>query len=246
LLVVSVLWILPVADVQAQEKPDGFLFRAPAGQVSIRGGFDRAMAGSDLFTFVINELTLSDREYRRSDFSSLTFATDFDYALMPRLGVQFGVGVSRSTIPSQFKNFVDNSRREIEQTTSYTRVPLTGSVKAYLANPGRSVGHFAWIPTRYAPYAGGGAGAMYYKFEQVGDVIDFETFRVFPDRFVSEGWAPMALAFVGTDISLSPRFAVTAEGRYQWARSHLSPDFRRFDPIDLSGFSLTAGVSIRY
>jgi hypothetical protein len=126
------------------------------------------------------------------------------------------------------------------------RVPLTASVKAYLANRGRSVGHFAWIPARYAPYAGAGGGAMWYSFQQYGDFIDFATARVFPDRFTSKGWTPALHAFVGADVSLKPRLALTAEGRYQWARSQLSEDFSRFDPIDLSGFALTAGFSIRY
>jgi hypothetical protein len=227
--------------VHAQDTGNGFLFRAPTGEVSFSGGFDRATAGSDIFSFTANELTLN-----RRDFSALTFATDVDKVLTPRFDVRFSVSVSKSTTPSEFRDFVDNNRQPIEQTTEYIRVPLTASLKAYLAKPGRSVGHFAWVPSRYAPYAGGGGGAMWYRFQQTGDFIDFVTTKVFPDAFVSEGWTPTVQAFVGTDVSLTPRFAVTAEGRYQWARSRLSSDFSQFQPIDLSGFALTAGVSIRY
>ena len=126
------------------------------------------------------------------------------------------------------------------------RVPLTASLKAYLVSPGRSVGHFAWIPSRYAPYVGAGGGAMWYRFQQEGDFIDFATTKVFPDTFVSDGWTPTLQAFAGTDVSLTPRFNVTVEGRYQWARTPLSTDFSQFQPIDLSGFALTAGFSIRY
>ena len=237
-----IILCLSVPDrVEAQEAGNGFLFRAPLGEISFRGGFDRAAAGSDVFAFFVKQLTLNPR-----DFSGLTFATDVDYVMTPRLAVRFGVGVSRSTTPSEFRDFVDNKRQPIEQTTGFIRVPLTASVKAYLANPGRSVGHFAWIPSHYAPYVGAGGGAMWYRFEQQGDFIDFATTKVFPDTFNSQGWTPTVQAFVGTDVSLNPRFAVTAEGRYQWARSHLSTDFSGFQPIDLSGFALTAGFSIRY
>ncbi len=237
-----VVWCVSVADrAAAQDTGNGFLFRAPTGDVSFRGGFDRAAAASDIFAFTVNELTLN-----RRDFSSLTFAMDVDKVLTPRFDVRFSLGVSQSTTPSEFRDFVDNNRKPIEQTTMFTRVPLTASIKAYLAEPGRSVGHFAWIPARYAPYVGGGGGAMYYRFRQEGDFIDFVTAKVFGDVFNSEGWAPTVQAFAGTDVSLSPRFAVTAEGRYQWARSRLSTDFSQFQPIDLSGFALTAGVSIRY
>jgi hypothetical protein len=239
--VLGVILLLAAGSVQAQDSGNGFLFRAPAGQVSLRLGFDSAAAGSDVFAFVVEELTLT-----RRDFSSMTFATDVDYGLTPRLGARFSFAFSRSTTPSNFRDFVDNNRQEIQQTTGFTRVPLTASLKAYLANPGRSVGHFAWIPSRYAPYVGAGGGALWYRFEQLGDFIDFATSKVFADHFVSDGWTPTLQAFVGTDVSLNPRFAVTAEGRYQWAQSKLSPDFSRFQPIDLSGFALTAGVSIRY
>ena len=239
-IVVALVVLADRANAQ-ESSGDGFLFKAPAGTVGFRLGFDRATADSDVFTFVTDQLTLN-----RRDFSSFTFATDFEYRLTPRLGALFSVAISRSTTPSEFRHFIDNNDRPIKQTTGFMRVPLAGSVKAYLASPGRSVGHFAWIPSRYAPYVGGGAGALWYRFAQDGDFIDFATLHVFGDHFNSDGWTPMAQAFVGTDVSLNPRFAVTAEGRYQWARANLSRDFAGFDRIDLSGFAVTAGIAIRY
>src|ERR1700736_950307 len=76
--------------VQAQDTGNGFLFRAPAGEVSFRGGFDRAIAGSDIFAFTVKELTLNQR-----DFSALTFATDVDKVLAPRFDVRFSFSVSK-------------------------------------------------------------------------------------------------------------------------------------------------------
>jgi hypothetical protein len=240
--VIAFLACLSLArSAAAQSGGDGFLFRAPQGEVSVRGGFNHASAGSDLFSFTEKQLTVDSR-----DFSSLTFATDVDLAMTPRLSARFGFAVSQSSTPSEFRDFVDNNRLPIEQTTEFRRLPLTASLKAYLSPPGRSVGHFAWIPARYAPYVGGGGGAMWYRFEQHGDFIDFSTHKVFPDVFLSDGWTPTLHGFVGTDVSLSPRFAVTFEGRYEWARKSLSSDFANFQPIDLSGFALTGGIVIRY
>ncbi len=238
----SVVFLLSVPGrVQAQGSGDGFLFRAPQGEVSIRGGFNHAATGSDLFSFTTSQLTINP-----GDFSSATFATDVDVALTARMSMRFGFAISQSTTPSEFRDFVDNNRNPIEQTTEFRRLPLTASLKAYLSNTGRSLGHFAWVPARYAPYVGGGGGAMYYTFRQQGDFIDFATSKVFPDYFESDGWTPTVHAFVGTDVSLNPRFAVTVEGRYEWAHKQLSTDFARFQPIDLSGFALTAGFVIRY
>jgi hypothetical protein len=152
---------------RAQESGDGFLFRAPRGDVSIRGGFNHAAAGSDLFSFTTSQLTLTTH-----DFSSLTFATDVDVVLTARLDARFGFGFSQSTTPSEFRDFVDNNRQPIQQSTEFQRLPLTGSIKAYLSKPGRSIGHFAWIPSRYAPFVGGGGGIM-CTLRQAGDFIDF-------------------------------------------------------------------------
>jgi hypothetical protein len=234
------VFLLMAGRSQAQSG-DGFLFAAPHGSVSVRGGFDHAIAGSDLFSFTSSMLTLD-----HGDFSGPAFQVDVDYTIVPRLDARFSFGFARASHGSEFRDYVDNNRQPIEQRTEFTRLPLTASVKAYLSGPGRTVGHFAWIPSRYAPYVGGGGGAMWYRFQQQGDFIDFATFNVFSDLFDSEGWTPTVQGFVGTDVSLSPRFAVTMEGRYQWARTPLGIDFRQFAPIDLSGFSLTAGFAIRY
>ena len=228
-------------SVLAQGSGDGFLFRPPAGAVAIRGGFDLARADSEVFKFVTDELTVD-----RRDFSSAAFGFDVAFKVSPRVEGMFSLGVARSTMPSEFRDWLDNNNRPIQQTTEFQRVPLTASLKTYLRDTGRSVGHFAWIPKRYAPYVGGGGGIMWYRLRQEGDFIDFDTLKVFRDLFDSDGWTPTVQAFGGVDVSLSPRFAVTTEGRYQWARAALGRDFSGFDRIDLSGFAVTSGITIRY
>ena len=237
-LAATLLAALPAA---AQGGGDGFLFRRPAGTVAIRGGFDRATAGSDVFTFVTSELTVN-----RRDFSAPSVVFDVAYRVSSRVDAVFSVATSRSSTQSEFRDWLDNNDLPIKQTTAFQRVPLTASLKMYLAQPGRSIGRFAWIPSRFAPYVGAGGGAMWYRLHQEGDFIDFNTLKVFPDVFDSDGWAPTVQAFAGTDVSLSSRFAVSVEGRYQWAHAPLSRDFSGFDHIDLSGFAITSGITIRY
>lgn len=232
----------------AQGSGNGFLFRTPRGSVAIRGGYDHAIAGDtgdgrngDVFTFATDQLTLS-----RRDFSSASFVFDVAYKISPRFDAVFSLAASRSSTPSEFRDWLDNNNLPIRQTTDFQRVPLTAAVKSYFAAPGRSIGHFAWIPSRYAPYVGGGGGVMWYRFRQTGDFIDFNTLKVFPDVFDSDGWTPTAHVFGGVEVSLTPRLAVTTEGRFLWARAPLSSDFAGFDRIDLSGLTITSGVLIRY
>jgi hypothetical protein len=233
--------VLAAAPARAQGAGDGFLFRPPHGTVGLRGGFDRASASSDIFNFVTDELTVD-----RRDFSSPTVVFEVSYKLAPRFDVLFSVGSSRTTIPSEFRHWLDNNDRPIQQTTHFQRVPVTASIKSYLAQPGRSVGHFAWIPKRFIPYVGGGGGVTWYDFNQHGDFIDFQTLKVFYDSFESDGWAPTLHGFGGIEVSLTPRLAVTAEARYQWARAPLSLDFSGFDRIDLSGTTIVSGILVRY
>jgi hypothetical protein len=233
--------LLLAVPVHAQSGGDGFLFKAPSGSVTFRTGYDRASARSDLFSFTTEQLTVD-----RGDFSGPTVAGDVSIRVAGRADVVISVAHSRSRIGSEFRDWLDNDRLPIEQTTTFQRVPLTGSLKAYLVQPGRSIGQFAWIPARVSPYAGAGAGMMWYRFAQAGDFIDFNTTRVFPDSFRSSGWTPTVHAFGGADISLHPRFGLTAQARYEWGKAALSSDFAGFDRIDLSGFTLTTGISVRY
>jgi hypothetical protein len=233
--------LLLATPVHAQSQGDGFLFKQPSGSVTFRTGFDRANAGSDLFSFTTKQLTVD-----RGDFSGLSLAADVSISVSRRADVVISVAHSSSYTKSEFRDWLDNNRLPIEQTTTYRRVPLTGSLKAYLVQPGRSIGHFAWVPARFSPYVGAGGGVMWYRFAQAGDFIDFNTTRVFFDSFDSNGWTPTVHGFGGVDISLNPRFAFTAEARYEWGKANLSSDFAGFDRIDLSGFTMTTGISVRY
>jgi hypothetical protein len=220
---------------------DGFLFQRPVASLTLRGGFDRATAQGDLFSFVTDQLTLS-----RGDFSALSVGADLAVSITPRVDLAFGASYAGSQTPSEFRRFTDQDDLPIEQTTSLRRVPLTATLKAYLAPRGRSIGRFAWVPARYAPFVGVGGGAMWSRFQQESDFVDFETNDIFSDRLESSQWTPTAHGLAGVDYSLTPRLALTGEGRYTWARAALNDRFADFDRLDLSGVSATVGLSVRF
>ena len=227
----------------AQTQGNGYLFREPIASFNLRGGFAHAMAGSDVFSFSKEQFTLDSW-----DFSGPMVAGDLGIALSDRLEIVGGVGYSGSQATSEYRAFVENNDDEdaIRQTTTFMRVPVTASLKAYLSPPGRAIGQFAWVPARYAPYVGVGAGGMWYRFEQEGDFINSETLVIRTDRLESTGWTQTAHAFTGVDFSLSPRFGITTEARYDWGRAELNEfSYEGFEPIDLSGLSVTAGLHIR-
>jgi hypothetical protein len=206
-----------------------------------RGGYALASASSDIFSFTTSQLTTT-----RHDFDAPTFGSDLAIRLNHRFDLFLGVSWAGEKTPSEFRDWVDQDNLPIQQTTNFVRVPVMAGVRAYLTPRGRTVGKYAWIPARYALYAGAGAGAMWYRFRQEGDFVDFQTLDVFPDRLQSEGWAPAAQGMLGLEFSLMTRLALSLEGRYVFAKADLSRDFSGFDPIDLSGASATMGLAVKF
>ncbi|MGH7670263.1 MAG: hypothetical protein ACRENQ_12310 [Gemmatimonadaceae bacterium] len=219
----------------------GYLFGIPDATFTFKTGYDRAFANSDLFSFSRSEFTLN-----HSDFSSPMIGTDFGFRLSPRVDAVLGIGYSHSAVESEYRDFVDNNNLPINQTTEFTRVPLTVNLKAYLTPRGRAIGRYVWIPARFAPYVGIGAGTMWYKFRQGGDFIDSSTGDVSSDALATSAWTPMADAFVGGDMNINQGMALTAEARYSWAQGPVSGDFSGFHRADLSGVALTLGITFRY
>jgi opacity protein-like surface antigen len=231
--------IAPIAA--AQDVGNGFLFQQPAGSFTISGGYAHANAGGDLFSFVTDTLSLS-----RGDFSGATFGADLAFRIAPRFDVALGTSYSGTSSSSSYRNLVDNNNQEITQETNFRRVPVMLSVHAYLEPRGRSVGKFAWVPARFAPYVGAGVGAMWYQFHQHGDFVDYQNNNVFPGDFNSSGWTPAGQGLAGVDFTLTPHLALTGEAKYIWANGKLNNTFSGFDSIDLSGLSTTIGLTFRY
>ncbi len=222
----------------AQSSPD-FLFGSPKGMIGVRTGWLFASANSDLFTFVQRHLTVD-----RKDFNAPAIGMDVEIAMGPRFSAIGGFDLSHSNKDSEYRDFVDNQRLPITQTTELTELNLSGSVKFAITPRGREISSRAFIPAAVTPYVGAGAGIMRYRFLQYGDFIDVDSANsaIFTDTFRSSGWTPTAHVFGGVDVRVYKRLYLSGEGRYLWSSGKPGRDFIDFDPIDLAGFKATAGV----
>ncbi len=244
LLGVTALPSLAVAPVSAQ---DGFLFDPPRLTLSLRGGYSSATAGSDVYDFFIEQLTLE-----RGDFSGAALVGELGITVAPRLDLVASVGHSSSTSPSESRTHIGTDGLPIAQTTTLRRTPVTATLKFYLLPRGRSIGSNAWIPARLTPFVGAGGGALYYDLEQSGEFVDFATCdpddvcEIFASTFTSDGWTGTLHVMSGLDYWLTARLGLSAEARYQWASAPLSASFVGFEDIDLSGFQGTVGLSLRF
>ena len=239
----------PQPTVVVPSAPD-FLLGRPHASVGVRGNWLIATAGSDIYDFVSQHLTID-----KSDFNTATFATDVSIYAMPHLDIVGGFEAAKTEIPSQYRGYSETvggstTTIPIQQVTELQQMHFTGSAKFGLLPRGRQISRLAWIPRTFVPYVGAGAGVTRYTFRQTGDFVDFATenraagtFRIFTDVFQSQGWAPSLHAFGGTDILVFKRLYLTLEGRYTAVYAELDQDFIDFDPMDLSGFRFGAGIN---
>ena len=220
---------------------DGFLFDHPRVTVGLRVGHSAPAANGDIYDFITDELTVD-----RGDFGAAMFAGEISVRALSFMDVAFGLGTSASSQHSEFRDWLGEDDLPIEQTTRLRRTPITASLKLFPLPRGAALGSHAWIPQRFTPFVGGGAGVILYQLEQSGDFVDFETLDIFSADLTSDGSATTMHALAGADYWITPRVGLSAEGRYTWGTAELEQDFRTFSEIDLRGFQATAGLSFRF
>jgi hypothetical protein len=236
----AALLLLSVAPAALEAQSRDYRLGAPTVSAGIHGGWGLARGGSELFDFTREQLTVGSR-----DLDGLALRGEVSLRLADRADLALGAGWSGGEVHSEFRDWVDQDELPIEQTTWFNRVPLTLGGKLYLTDRGRRVSRFAWIPAGSALYVGGGVGMTWYRFRQKGAFVNTETLDVFDDDFVTEGWGPTAYVAGGADFSLNPRAFVTTEARYVRGSADVGTDFQGFDRIELGGWQLSLGISVR-
>ena len=126
-------WLLAATALVAVTRPsraqtagDGFLFRSPQFTWGIHGGFDRALASSDVFSFVTKQLTLS-----RGDFSSATFGSSLAVPVSRSNDVVIDVSYASVAHRSEFRGWVDQNNLPIEQTSQFDMVINMKSAQSF-------------------------------------------------------------------------------------------------------------------
>lgn len=226
-------------SAQAPRRSPDFLFGRPDGSIAVRGSWIFSRGGSDWYDFVTDQLTIED-----GAFSAPAITFEVGFLVTPRLDIVAGFDLSGSSTRSEYRDFVDNNRLPITQTTELDGATITAGVKYALIPRGREVGNVAWVPSTVVPYVGAGGGAHWYELTQQGDFVDFVDLSIFSDVFRSSGWSPSAHVFGGADIKLHRRLYLTIEARYRWTAGDLGAEWIDFDPIDLSGLEIGTGINV--
>lgn len=219
--------------------PSDFMLGRPKGFITVDGGFLFANAGSDVYDFITEQLTLEKKA-----FNTPIYGGRLGFAIGQRIEVAVLLEQAKSRTGSEYRDFVDNQRLPIAQTTARSEYHVGANVRYSLLPAGRSISRFAWIPRAVTPFVGAGAGMIKYEFEQYGSFVDFQTLRVFNSTFRSQGWAPSAHGFAGIDLHVWRRVYLTGEARHTWSSAALSDDFEDFQPISLAGTRLGGSLKL--
>lgn len=237
------LGILLPQQASAQARRSDYLLGRPKATLTLRIGAARPNASNGVFAFADSLLTLGPDSYLGANLGG-----DIGVPITQRLELQFSASSATRRVQSEYRDFVDNRDLPIEQSTQLRRTPLSLGVRYNLTPAGRSVSRLAWIPARFVPYVAAGGGAMYYRFRQNGDFVDFRSnnLDVFPARLEAKGWAPLAYASGGVTWTILPAVALNTELRYDHSSTPMRGDFTGFDNTSLSGVALNTGLQFRF
>jgi hypothetical protein len=201
-----------------------------AGELQLRlGGF---WPGADSNLFDDDEELYTVGE---GDWTGGTGGAEYAWRLTPRMHLGLHLDGYGRTVHTNYRDFTGESGREIRQSLKLNIVPLGVTLKFVPFDRRREFG----------PYVGVGADVIFYKYEEYGEFIDFETSDIIPDDFISEGAAPGLHVVGGLRVPITDDVSLLGEGRYQWAKADMGDDFRG-NRIDLGGFGLTVGVLLRF
>ena len=195
---------------------------------------------SDLFADV-NELYSPVGELRGvkpNDFDGVYGGAEYSFNVAEHVEMGFSLDGYSNSNSTVYKEFTRPNGDEIHQELKLSLIPVGVSLRFL------PLDRFATVQ----PYVTVGADAIFYQYEEFGDFIDFfsDNLDIRADSFESDGIAFGGHAAAGVRIPLGHDFAITAEGRYQFAqKKHMDDDFN-LNHLDLNGASATIGIRLRF
>jgi len=195
---------------------------APHGEDARTAG-DVLVANRDFLVFNID------------DFDTASVGGEWLFPVGDFLEGGIGVGFSRRTVPTFYRDFKANDGTEIVSDMRLRTVPTTFSVR--LLPLGRHIG--------FQPYIGAGLAVIAWRYSETGDFIDFNNnSAIFRDSFVNTG-ADVGPVVVGGIRGASRTFSAGFEIRYQSAEGTLDNSFAG-SKIDLGGWTYNGTFGFRF
>lgn len=177
------------------------------------------------------------------DFDDLAFGLDLVLLAQSHLELAFGLETYEGSASSVYRDYVEASGLPIAQFQKLSLVPFTAGVRWL---PFGRYDDESGSPHTVVPYLGAGFGALLWEYELSGSFVDLITLEIYDDFFYDDGATLCATGTAGIEFRVSRAWSVLLEGRYLWAEDDLGADFVGFDDLDLSGWAVFGGASVRF
>jgi opacity protein-like surface antigen len=227
--IIAVL-LAAASGAAAQQAPGHY-----AGQSLLRGSLGEFAPDGDSSYWREKEIDFTGST---DGFDDLTLALDYAYFVSPRVGLLMSFAGWEGQQTQSYRDFVDSSGGEIAHLTTIEQYWFEAGV----------LYHFLARRAPVMPYIGAGGGLVSWSLREEGRFIDFDQSPppVFSDAFESRGDTFSYFLLAGVEIPLSSSVALFAEGRWRGADDEMGGDFAGFGTLDLSGTSVSGGLSIAF
>jgi len=201
----------------------GFVVRGESGRVA-----------GDTLVADLSAGTPFALDFRIQDFNNVTFGGEWLIGVGNFLEGGVGVSYYVRTVPSVYRDLVNNDGTEIQQDLRLRIVPITATVRLL------PLGRHAAVQ----PYLGAGVGLFAWRYSETGEFVDSSQ-NIFRANFVGSGTTAGPVILGGVRFPVSTGFALGGEVRYQKADGSLSTDFLG-DKIDLGGVTYQVNFILRF
>lgn len=223
---------------------------------TFKGGYLQLQMKSDLW-----DIEFDNMDFRGKDYYDTSFGLGYEYFINRQVSFVLSVEWYDQAKTGIYKDFVGENIDgedyafdygegfEIEHVFSVSIVPIQASLKLM---PQRRAGTII-------PYIGGGIGLYLWKVRIQGENVnpnewewfydpdldaDVEGYTIYPANAEENRISVGFHAFAGIMVPLVRRVTLDIEAKYNYAEGTLKDSFQGFEPFDLSGFQVTAGLSL--
>jgi len=164
---------------------------------------------------------------------------EWNVAFGDHVEVSGGLSYYQRTVPSVYRDLVNDNGFEIAQDLKLKMMPITGIVRFM------PVG----TASEFQPYVGGGLAIINWRYSEAGEFVDPTDFTIFAARYVASSTDLGAVFVLGARVPIDGDiYGLTLEYRYQWGQGDTGGIEKGFlgDKIDLGAGSFNIGFLIRF
>lgn len=240
LVLAAAVAILAPATAQAQitrvSGPDTRqAFGFNLGYFALKGEDARCPSSGQCDDVLVNNL--ESLAFDIKDFNTVSVGGEWLVGLGDYLEAGVGVGFTRRTVPSVYRDQVNVNGSEIAQDLKLRTVPFTATVR-FLPIGRRGI----------EPYVGAGIAVINWRYTETGEFVDFDDSSIFRDSFEAKGNAVGPVILGGIRFPVADVWDIGGEIRYQKAKG----DTGGFDAgflgtkIDLGGLTASVTMHVRF